>query len=107
MSTFEERKKGYEAKYIKDQESEFKIRAKRNRLVGLWAAEKINTKNIDDYVKEVRVTGVSRTGDDDIIDKLLKDFNDLNLNISRDEIIKKIEDCHEQAISEYIKETKI
>tara|TARA_B100001750_G_C15113771_1_gene401437 strand:+ start:128 stop:451 length:324 start_codon:yes stop_codon:yes gene_type:complete len=107
MSTFEERKKGYEAKYIKDQESEFKIRAKRNRLVGLWAAEKINTKNIDDYVKEVRLADLEKPGDDDIVDKLIKDFDDLNLNITREEILKKIEECYELAIGEYIKETKV
>ena len=107
MSTFEERKKGYEAKYIKDQESEFKIRAKRNRLVGLWAAEKINTKNIDDYVKEVRLADLEKPGDDDIVDKLIKDFDDLNLNIAREEILKKIEECYELAIGEYIKETKV
>ena len=107
MSTFEERKKGYEAKYIKDQESEFKIRANRNRLVGLWAAEKINTKNIDDYVKEVRLADLEKPGDDDIVDKLIKDFDDLNLNIAREEILKKIEECYELAIGEYIKETKV
>ena len=36
MNTFEDRKKGYEAKYLKDQEAQFKIRAKRNKFLGLW-----------------------------------------------------------------------
>ena len=39
MTSFEDRKKGYEAKYLKDQEAQFKIRAKRNKFLGLWAAE--------------------------------------------------------------------
>ena len=51
MNTFDERKKGFEAKYLKDQDAQFKIRAKRNKFVGLWAAEIIEPDNIDDYVK--------------------------------------------------------
>ena len=73
----------------------------------MWAAEKINTKNIDDYVKEVRLADLEKPGDDDIVDKLIKDFDDLNLNIAREEILKKIEECYELAIGEYIKETKV
>ena len=51
MNTFEDRKKGFEAKYINDQDAQFKIRAKRNKLLGLWAAEIIKPDHIDDYVK--------------------------------------------------------
>ena len=47
MTTFEDRKKGYETKYLKDQEAQFKIRAKRNKFLGLWAAELIKPENID------------------------------------------------------------
>ena len=74
MNTFEDRKKGYETKYIKDQEAQFKIRAKRNKFLGLWAAEIIKPDNFDEYVKEVRLSDLEKPGDDDIIDKLLSDF---------------------------------
>ena len=56
MNTFDERKKGFEAKYINDQESEFKIRAKRNKLIGLWAAEIIKPSNVD-LSAEIKKTG--------------------------------------------------
>ena len=97
MNTFDERKKGFEAKFEKDQETEFKIRAKRNKLIGQWAAEKINLDNIDDYIKEVRISDLEKPGDDDIIEKLLNDFEKKSLNIDREEIIKKIQELGEIA----------
>ena len=102
MNTFEDRKKGFEAKYLKDQEVQFKIRAKRNRNVGMWAAEQIKPEDIDKYVKEVRIADLEKPGDDDIIDKILTDFENSSIKISREEIIKKIDECEQSAINEYI-----
>ena len=106
MNTFEDRKKGYEAKYLKDQESQFKIRAKRNKFLGVWAAEIIKPENIDEYVKEVRLSNLEKPGDDDIIDKLLNDFENKSVNISREDIVKKIEECQQQGIDEFMKEAE-
>ena len=92
MNTFDEREKGFEAKFKHDQDLEFKIRAKRNKLLALWAAEKVKPSNIDDYIVEVRQSDLEKPGDDDIIDKLLDDFKNKSLNINRDEIINKIKD---------------
>ena len=107
MTSFEDRKKGYEAKYLKDQESQFKIRAKRNKFLGLWAAEIVKPENIDEYVKEVRLSDLEKPGDDDIIDKLLGGFEKKSVNISREDIIKKINECQQQAIDEFIKESEV
>jgi len=107
MNTFEDRKKGYEAKYLKDQEAQFKIRAKRNKFLGLWAAEIIKPENIDAYVKEVRLSDLERPGDDDIIEKLLKDFENNSDNISKEDIFKKIEECQQLGIVEYMKESEV
>ncbi len=107
MNTFEDRKKGYEAKYLKDQEAQFKIRAKRNKFLGLWAAEIVKPESIDEYVKEVRLSNLERPGDDDIIDKLLKDFENKSINISREEVLKKIEECQQQGIDEFMKESEV
>ena len=79
MNTFEDRKKGFEAKYQNDQEAQFKIRAIRNRLVGEWAAELFKPTNELEYIKEVRLSDLEKPGDDDIIDKLLSDFESKNL----------------------------
>ena len=107
MTSFEDRKKGYEAKYLKDQEAQFKIRAKRNKFLGLWAAEIVKPENIDEYVKEVRLSDLEKPGDDDIIDKLLGDFEKKSVNISREDIVQNINECQQQAIDEFIKESEV
>ena len=107
MNTFEDRKKGYELKFLKDQEAQFKIRAKRNKFLGLWAAEIVKPENIDEYVKEVRLSDLEKPGDDDIIDKLLKDLGDKSINISREDILKKIDECQQQGIDEFMKESEV
>ena len=103
MSTFNEREKGFEAKYQHDQESQFKIRAIRNKLVGEWAASLMKPENEEIYVKEVRVSNLEKPGDDDLIDKLLGDFESKNLGIERQEIIKKIEECGRLAVEKFSK----
>ena len=97
MNIIDERQKGFEAKYQLDQENEFKIRAQRNKLLGLWAAEKLNPQNIDEYVKEVRLSDLKKPGDDDIIDKLLNDFQEKSLNIKKEDITEKINEFENQA----------
>jgi len=92
MNTFDEREKGFEAKFKHDQDLEFKIRVKRNKLLALWAAEKIQPNNFDEYVVEVRQSDLKKPGDDDIIDKLLNDFKNKSLNIDKNEILNKIKE---------------
>ena len=105
MSNFDEREKGFEAKFKHDQDLEFKIRSKRNKLIGFWAAEQLNKNEseIDEYVTQVRQSDLEKPGDDDIIDKLVKDFNLKNLNIDRNEIKTKIEEYEIKAIEEFQK----
>ena len=106
MNTLDDRKKGFEAKYLQDQESQFKIRALRNKLVGNWAASLMKPNNVEDYIKEVRIADLEKPGDDDLIDKLLSDFESKKLNIERNEIIKKIEDCEKEAIFKFQEDNK-
>ena len=103
MNTFDDRKKGFEAKYQHDQEAQFKIRAIRNKLVGEWAASLIKPEDEEIYVKEVRLSNLEKPGDDDLIDKLLNDFELKNLGIEKQEIIKKIEECSRLAVEKFSK----
>ena len=103
MTNFDERKKGFEAKFLHDQNIEFKIRSKRNSLLGQWAGEIIKVKDIKEYIKEVRISDLEKPGDDDIIDKLLSDFESKNLDVKREEIIKKIEECERLAVEKFNK----
>ena len=78
-----------------------KIKVKRNQLLGLWAADLVKPENIDEYVKEVRLSDLKKPGDDDIIDKLVSDFESKKINVNREDIIKKIAKCEGLAIDEF------
>ena len=101
MSSLDDRKKGFEAKYQHDQEAQFKIRAIRNKLVGEWAATLIKPEIEEEYIKEVRLSDLEKPGDDDIIDKLLSDFDTKQIGVQRQEIIKKIQECETLAIEKF------
>ena len=75
--------------------------------MGEWAAELFKPTNEVEYVKEVRLSDLEKPGDDDIIDKLLKDFENKSINISREDILKKIEECQQQGIDEFMKESEV
>jgi hypothetical protein len=76
MSTFDEREKGFEQKYKHDQELQFKVNARRNKLLGLWAAEQmgITGSAADAYAKEVVAADFEKPGDSDVVEKVLKDL---------------------------------
>ena len=76
MTTFEDREQGYERKFTHDQELRFKVSARRNRLLGLWAAEKLGLRGdaAEAYAKEVVMADFDKPGDDDVLDKVLKDL---------------------------------
>jgi hypothetical protein len=69
MTTFDERKRGYEAKFARDAELRFKATARRNRLLGLWAAEQMGLKGEEaaDYAKAVVRADFAEPGDDDVV----------------------------------------
>ncbi len=77
MSTFDERERGYEAKFAHDETLRFKATARRNKLVGLWAAELmgITGDEADAYAKEVIKADFEEAGDDDVVRKVLGDLN--------------------------------
>lgn len=88
MSTFDEREKAAERKYVLDEETTFKTIARRNKLLGLWAAEKLGKKGADAeaYAKTVVMADFDRAGDDDVIEKLLKDFTQSHLKLTGEDI---------------------
>jgi hypothetical protein len=76
MSTFNEREKGFEQKYKHDQELQFKVNARRNKLLGLWAAEQMGIAGsaAEAYAKEVVAADFEKPGDSDVVAKVLKDL---------------------------------
>jgi len=75
MPTFEDREKEFEARFKHDQELQFKVKARRNRLLGLWAAGRMGLAGeaADAYAKEV-VDAEFHGGDKHVVDKLVADL---------------------------------
>ena len=76
MSTFDDRERGEEAKYALDQATAFKIAARRNKLLGLWAADLMGLKDeaADSYAQSVVVADLEEAGEDDVFRKVKSDF---------------------------------
>ncbi|PPR09470.1 MAG: hypothetical protein CFH41_02500 [Alphaproteobacteria bacterium MarineAlpha11_Bin1] len=85
MSGFEEREKSFETQYKRDQENLFRVTSRRNRLLGLWAAEQFGMPDNQalDYAKEVVLADFEEPGDEDVFRKVLADF--LSKGIEMDE----------------------
>ena len=76
MTTFDDREKAFEAKYEHDQELKFKVNARRNKLLGLWAAGQLGKtgEEAEAYAKEVVMADFEKPGDSDVMHKLMKDL---------------------------------
>lgn len=76
MTTFNDREKSFEKKFEKDQELQFKVNARRNKLLGLWAAGLMGKSGADAeaYAKEVVIADFEKPGDSDVVAKLVKDL---------------------------------
>ena len=76
MGTFDEREKGFEAKYAHDADLEFRVTARRNKLLGMWAAEKLGLTEAESeaYAKAVVQADFEETVDEDVIRKVIGDL---------------------------------
>ena len=99
MNTFKEKEKGHEAKFAKEQELKFKFIARRNKLFGLWAASQMNknTEDSDEYAKEIISLYIDKPEDQMILEKVSSDLANNNIQISKEEINKKFEECFNAA----------
>jgi hypothetical protein len=77
MSTFDKREEGFEKKFAMDEELRFKAQARRNKLLGLWAAEKLGLtgSQAEEYAKEVVRSDFAAPGEEDVFQKLRQDFD--------------------------------
>ena len=77
MTTFDKREKGFEKQFALDEELRFKATARRNKLLGLWAAEKLGLTGADaeNYSKSVVMADFEEPGDHDVLRKIRRDFD--------------------------------
>ena len=94
MTTFDERERAFEAKFARDQEMQFRIHARRDRLLGLWAAERMGLTDVEaeTYARELIRSDFETISDDDIVRKLMGDLTGAGIEIEESEIRSRIEE---------------
>ena len=106
MSQFKDRQKAFETKFKRDQEFDFKVNARRNKLLGIWAAEQLslNGDAAEAYAKEVVISDFEEPGDDDVLRKVLGDLQSKGVGSSehtvREEMDRLMSVAREQISSE-------
>ena len=102
MTTFDDRQKGFESKFARDEELRFKATSRRNRLLGLWAAEKLGKTGQagDAYAREVIRADMQEAGDEDVFRKLRGDFDQAGIRQSDEEIRRAMHDMMAQAVEQ-------
>ncbi|MCB2049346.1 MAG: DUF1476 domain-containing protein [Novosphingobium sp.] len=94
MTSFEDRERAEEAKFAHDQDMQFRIQARRNRLLGEWAAARMNLSQAetDAYAKSVVQADFEEAGDEDVIRKLLGDLTSAGVDTSDAEVRAALEE---------------
>ena len=88
MNKFDEREKSFEKKFVKDQELQFKVSARRNKYLAEWASSKLGKKDDQkqNYILEIIKADMQEVGDEDVFRKVKKDFENSGINIDDSEI---------------------
>lgn len=95
MTTFDDRGRAFEAKFAQDQDFEFRVHARRDRLFGLWAAEKmqLNESGAEQYAAAVVRADLRETSDEDILRKVSEDFKAAGVTVRQAELAQKLDEC--------------
>ena len=90
MTSMNDREKAFENKFALDQELKFKAEARRNKLLGLWAAGLLGRTDADAYARDVVAADFVEAGDEDVFRKVRADFDEANIQISDADIRAKM-----------------
>jgi hypothetical protein len=101
-TTFDKREDGFEKKFAHDEELRFKASARRNKLLGMWAAEKMGLAGApaEAYAKEVVLADFEETGDHDVFKKIRKDLDGKKVAVSDQDIKAAMDELMAQAIAQ-------
>lgn len=102
MTNFKDREKGFESKFARDEELRFKSMARRNKLLGLWAAEKLGKSGdeADSYAKDVVRADFEEPGDEDVFRKVRGDLDQGGVTVSDTELRAKMTELLAQAVDQ-------
>ena len=103
MSKFDERQKGFETKFVKDQEIEFKIEARSNKYLGEWASLKLgkNEEEKKNYIQEIIRSDLEEAGHEDVFRKIKKDFQAASITVEETEIRDQMEKALSRAKEDF------
>jgi hypothetical protein len=101
MTTFDKREEGFEKKFAHDEELKFKATARRNKLIGMWAAEKMGLSGAqaDAYANEVVMADLE-AGAHDVFKKIRADFDGKKMAVSDQDIHRAMDEMMIQAIAQ-------
>ena len=104
MTDFSDREKAFETKFARDEETQFKIMARRNRLLGGWAAEKmgLTPEETEGYAREVVQADFEEAGDDDVLRKVLGDLTSAGIESDAAEVRRAMEEKLIEARRQFI-----
>ena len=100
--TFRRREKSYEAKYKLEEEQRFKIASRRNRLLGLWAAEQMGLARPegDAYARDVVAVDLNEPGVGDVVAKVVKDLHRHGVHVAEAEVRRRLDEFQAVATKE-------
>jgi hypothetical protein len=106
MTNLSDREKAFETRFARDAELQFKVTARRNRLLGHWAAEKLGltAEEADAYAKEVVAADFEEVGEEDVYRKVAGDLAAKGVEVSEHEIRRAMEDKLVEARRQFIAE---
>jgi len=106
MTTFNDREKAFEDKYKHDQELQFKVEVRRNKLLGLWVAELLGKAGDEAqaYAKEVVASDFEEPGDADVVRKIMGDMEQAGAELSEHRLRKQMDDLMVEAKAQVMKE---
>lgn len=106
MTTFDDRERAFEAKFARDEEMQFRITARRNRLLGEWAARQmgLTPEETDAYAKAVVQADFEEAGDEDVIRKVLGDLTSAGVDSTEAAVRTALGEKHAEARRQFMKQ---
>ena len=102
MTTFDKREEGFEKKFALDEEQKFKAEARRNRLLGLWAAAKLGISGdaANTYAREIVAAEFSEGGDDAVVRKVMGDLSAKGIAVTEAQVRTEMTELMAQAVAQ-------
>ena len=106
MATFDDREKAFEKKFEHDEQLRFRVEMRRNKLLGLWAADLLGLTGADAeaYAKQVVEADLEEPGPEDVIRKVKADFEANSVEKSDHQIRRQLEECEKEAREQVMSE---